>query len=144
VYFKDFPIEQIHPWAKAGGDSGAMPFSGRIRQPSGQFHDWIYEHQAEITPDNLKTKVLEFAQNRQRSGWDAVGTLYRQQGDRKRTWTPPSLKADRSRLTPPPLMFVNGRRLIGNYPWKNLQQLINGELNYQKTAQNAGREVLRA
>ena len=32
----------------------------------------------------------------------------------------------------------------GNYPWKNLQQLINGELNYQKTAQNAGEKVLRA
>ena len=31
---------------------------------------------------------------------------------------------------------MNGRRLIGNYPWQNLDQIINGELNYQKTAQN--------
>jgi len=37
-----------------------------------------------------------------------------------------------------PTMFVNGRRLVGNYPWQNLKQLIEGELNYQKTAQNAG------
>ena len=35
-------------------------------------------------------------------------------------------------------MFLNGRRLIGNYPWQNLEQMISGELNYQKTAQNAG------
>ncbi len=37
-----------------------------------------------------------------------------------------------------PTMFLNGRRLVGNYPWPNLEQIINGELNYQKTAQNAG------
>lgn len=37
-----------------------------------------------------------------------------------------------------PTIFVNGRRLVGNYPWPNLQQIIDGELNYQKTAQNAG------
>jgi len=37
-----------------------------------------------------------------------------------------------------PTVFLNGRRLVGNYPWPNLEQLINGELNYQKTAQNAG------
>jgi hypothetical protein len=30
-------------------------------------------------------------------------------------------------------MFLNGRRLVGNYPWPNLEQIINGELNYQKT-----------
>ena len=31
-------------------------------------------------------------------------------------------------------MFVNGRRLVGNYPWPNLEQIINEELNYQKTS----------
>ncbi len=35
-----------------------------------------------------------------------------------------------------PTLFLNGRRLVGNYPWQNLEQIINGELNYQKTAQN--------
>jgi protein-disulfide isomerase len=33
-----------------------------------------------------------------------------------------------------PTLFLNGRRLIGNYPWQNIDQIINGELNYQKTA----------
>jgi hypothetical protein len=35
-----------------------------------------------------------------------------------------------------PTLFLNGRRLVGNYPWQNIDQIINGELNYQKTAQN--------
>ena len=50
-----------------------------------------------------------------------------------------------------PTVFLNGRRLVGNYPWQNIEQIINGELNYQKTAQNtppkpaeAGRQVLRS
>ena len=43
-----------------------------------------------------------------------------------------------------PTLFVNGRRLIGNYPWQNIEQIINGELNYQKTrARCSGRKVLR-
>jgi hypothetical protein len=25
---------------------------------------------------------------------------------------------------------------VGNYPWQNIEQIINGELNYQKNAQN--------
>ncbi len=35
-----------------------------------------------------------------------------------------------------PTLFLNGRRLVGNYPWQNIDQIIDGELNYQKTAQN--------
>jgi hypothetical protein len=35
-----------------------------------------------------------------------------------------------------PTVFLNGRRLVGNYPWQNITQIINGELNYQKTAQS--------
>jgi len=35
-----------------------------------------------------------------------------------------------------PTLFVNGRRLVGNYPWQNIEQIINGEVNYQKAAQN--------
>jgi predicted DsbA family dithiol-disulfide isomerase len=35
-----------------------------------------------------------------------------------------------------PTVFINGRRLVGNYPWQNIEQIINGELNYQKTAQS--------
>ena len=36
-----------------------------------------------------------------------------------------------------PTLFLNGRRLVGNYPWANLEQIITGELNFQRSAQNA-------
>src|SRR5438132_49972 len=61
-YFKDFPLEQIHPWAKAGSIDGRCVFR---QSPAAfwKYHDWIYEHQGEITAENLKDKVLEWAKS---------------------------------------------------------------------------------
>lgn len=136
VYFKDFPIEQIHPWAKPAAMAGQCVFR---ENPTAfwQFHDWIYEHQSEITPDNLKAKVLEFAQTVK----DLDGMQLGHCMDSKATEADVDASIAQGRalkIDATPTMFLNGRRLIGNYPWQNLQQLISGELNYQKTAQNAG------
>jgi len=136
VYFKDFPIEQIHPWAKAAAMAGQCVFR---ENPAAfwQFHDWIYEHQGEVTPDNLKSKVLEFAQTVK----DLDGMQLGRCMDSKATEAEVDAELAQGRalkIDATPTMFLNGRRLIGNYPWQNLDQLIRGELNYQKTAQNAG------
>jgi len=29
------------------------------------YHDWVYEHQAEITKDNFRDKALEFAKGKE-------------------------------------------------------------------------------
>ena len=136
VYFKDFPIEQIHPWAKPAAMAGQCVFR---ENPAAfwQFHDWIYEHQSEITPDNLKAKVLEFAQTVK----DLDGMQLGRCIDSKATEADVDSSITQGKalkIDATPTMFLNGRRLIGNYPWQNLQQIIGGELNYQKTAQNAG------
>jgi protein-disulfide isomerase len=102
-----------------------------------QFHDWIYEHQAEITPDNLRMKVLEFASTVK----DLDGMQLGRCIDSKATEADVDSELAQGRalkIDATPTMFLNGRRLIGNYPWQNLDQLIRGELNYQKSAQNAG------
>jgi protein-disulfide isomerase len=136
LYFKDFPLEQIHPWAKAAAMAGQCVFR---ESPAAfwQFHDWIYEHQAEVTPDNLKSKVLEFASTVK----DLDGMQLGRCMDSKATEGDVDAELAQGRalkIDATPTMFLNGRRLIGNYPWQNLDQLIRGELNYQKTAQNAG------
>jgi protein-disulfide isomerase len=136
VYFKDFPLEQIHPWAKPAAIAGQCIFR---ENPAAfwQYHDWIYEHQSEITPDNLKAKVLEFAQTAK----DLDGMQLGRCIDSKATEADVNASIAQGKalkIDATPTMFVNGRRLIGNYPWQNLQQIINGELNYQKSAQNAG------
>jgi protein-disulfide isomerase len=136
TYFKDFPIEQLHPWAKTAAIAGRCVFR---ESPTAfwKYHDWMYEHQGEVTVENLKSKVLEFATGAQ----DLDGMQLGRCIDTKATEAEVDAsvaEAHALRIDATPTMFLNGRRLIGNYPWPNLEQLINGELNYQKTAQNAG------
>jgi hypothetical protein len=40
-----------------------------------------------------------------------------------------------------PTVFINGRRLVGNYPWPNLEQIINDELSYQKKAEKTAQNT---
>jgi protein-disulfide isomerase len=85
----------------------------------------------------LKAKVMEFAQTAK----DLDGMQLGRCIDSKATEADVDASIAQGHslnIDATPTIFVNGRRLVGNYPWVNLQQLINGELNYQKTAQNAG------
>ncbi|HUJ50513.1 MAG TPA: thioredoxin domain-containing protein, partial [Bryobacteraceae bacterium] len=60
VYFKDFPLTQIHPWAKQAAIAGRCVFR---QEPAAfwKYFDWIYDHQIEITFENLKSKATDFA-----------------------------------------------------------------------------------
>jgi protein-disulfide isomerase len=135
VVFKDFPLEAIHPWAKTAAIAGRCVFH---QSPAAfwKFHDWIYEHQTDITSENLKTQVLDFA----KSAADLDGLQLGRCIDTKATEGEIDASIAEARalhVDATPTVFLNGRRLIGNYPWQNLDQIINGELNYQKSAQNA-------
>ena len=135
VYFKDFPLEQIHPWAKAASIAGRCIYR---QSPAAfwKYHDWIYDHQAEINPDNLKTQVMDFAKTAQ----DVDGLQLGRCIDTKATEgeVDASLAEGRAlHVDATPTVFLNGRRLVGNYPWQNIEQIVNGELNFQKSSQNA-------
>jgi protein-disulfide isomerase len=134
VYFKDFPLEAIHPWAKAASIAGRCIYH---QSPTAfwKYHDWIYDHQGEINFDNLKTQVMDFAKTAQ----DVDGLQLGRCIDTKAT----EAEVDASiadghalHVDATPTLFLNGRRLVGNYPWQNIDQIINGEINYQKSAQN--------
>lgn len=137
VYFKDFPLEQIHPWAKAAAIAGRCVFR---QNPAAfwDYHDWIFEHQSEINPENLKAKVLEFAKGKE------VDTL---QLGRCMDTRATEAEVDKSiaegralNVASTPTLFVNGRRLVGQTPWPNLRQIVDYEIEYQKTAKNAGED----
>ncbi len=136
VYFKDFPLEQIHPWAKTAAIAGRCVFR---QSPTAfwKYFDWIYDHQEQITPDNLKSQVMDFAKTSQDIDGIELGRCI----DTKATEPEVDASIAQARslhVDATPTVFLNGRRLVGNYPWPNVEQLINGELNYQKSAQNAG------
>jgi protein-disulfide isomerase len=137
VYFKDLPLDQIHPWAKPAAIAGRCVFK---QNPAAfwDFHDWAYEHQAEITKDNFRDKALEFAK-----GKEIDALQFGRCMDTKAT----EAEVDKSvaearelKVMSTPTLFVNGRRLPAQVAWPDLRQIIDQEIEYQKTAKNAGED----
>ena len=129
LYFRDYPLEQIHPWAKPASIAGRCVFRAK---PAAfwEFHDWIFEKQAEINPETLKPKVMEFVKSK---GLDAIqiGACI----DSKATEADinKSLAEGRAlKVEATPTMFVNGRKIPGNIPWANLKMVIDWDLDYSK------------
>jgi protein-disulfide isomerase len=136
LYFKTFPLESLHPWAKAA----AIASKCVAKQNADTFwtyHDWIFEHQAEITPETLKDKVLGWAN-------DVKGIDSLQLGrcmDTKATEA--EVNADQAEgakleINGTPTLFINGRRIAQSIDWNNLKNIIDYEIGYQKTAHDAG------
>jgi len=135
VVFKDFPLDQIHPWAKNAAIDGRCIFQQSL-PGFWKFHDWIYEHQTDITYENLKTQVLDFAKTLPDLDSIQLGHCI----DTKATAAEVDASMAEARslhVDATPTVFLNGRRLVGNYPWQNLAQIISGELNFEKSAQTA-------
>jgi protein-disulfide isomerase len=135
VFFKDFPLEQIHPWAKAAAIAGRCIYH-ESSTSFWKYHDWIYDHQVEINPENLKTQIMDFAKTAPDLDSIQLGRCI----DTKATESEVDASMAEARalhVDATPTIFLNGRRLVGNYPWPNIDQIITGELDYQKTAHDA-------
>jgi protein-disulfide isomerase len=138
LYFKEYPLESIHPWSKPAAMAGRCVF--RQQQPKfWDFHDWIFAHQTEITPENLKSKVMEWAKEQK----DIDSLQLNQCIDTKAT------EADIDRniadgkavgVDSTPTLFINGRKIAAALDWPNLRAIIDYEIEYQKTAKNAGED----
>ena len=126
VVFKDFPLESIHPWARAAAIAARCVFH---QNPDAfwKIYDWFYDTQEEISPDTLTSKVTEWAG---KNGIDSV-----QLGrciDTKATDAEVARNladAHALNLKGTPTLFINGRRSSG-VEWQTLQQLIEIELNH--------------
>jgi protein-disulfide isomerase len=137
LYFKDFPIEQLHPWAKTASIAGRCIFN---QQPAmfWDYHDWIFENQAAISVENLKSKVLEFATQKELDSLQVSRCI-----DTRATEAEVNRNLAEGRalqVNSTPTLFVNGRRLVGQVVWANLKNVIDYEIEYQKTAKNAGED----
>ncbi len=126
VYFKNFPLESVHPWARAAAITGRCVL--QQGQPAfWKFYDWIYENQDQITGDNLNAKVLAWA------GDNALDTLKLGQCVDTKATEP---EVNRSiaeghalGIQGTPTLFINGRK-IGGLMWPDLQLVINKELEF--------------
>jgi protein-disulfide isomerase len=136
LYFKDYPLEGLHPWAKAAAMAGRCVFQ---QKPDAfwEYHDWVYAHQEAITPENLKDQVLGWAKDSK--DLDAVKLGACITGKTTQAEVEKEIEEARALdVAGTPTMFINGRRIPQTIEWPNLKTIIDTEIEYQKTAKNAG------
>lgn len=130
LVFKDFPIEQIHPWARTAALAGRCAYQ---QNPKAFwiFYDDLYSDQDLISAENVWTRVVDYA-----------GQAGLDQGTFKACLASPAVNAavDASltngrllEVNSTPTLFINGRRLIGADA-KLIEQYIQYELAQKKAA----------
>ena len=135
VYFKDFPLEQIHNWAKPAAIAGRCVY----RQDTAKFwdyHDWIFANQELTTAENLRTRLEGFGVDKKLDVPDLLKCFDTKatEAEVTRNWA----EGRALEVNSTPTIFVNGRRLSGSVSWDQLKQIVEFEIEYQKTAKNAG------
>jgi protein-disulfide isomerase len=126
LYFKDFPLESIHPWARAAAIAGRCVYH-QDAKAFWDFYDWIYENQQEIEPDNLNSKILAWAGQ---NGLDARRLGGCIETEASEPEVDRSLAEGRSLgVRGTPTLFINGRK-IGGLAWPDLELVIRKELEY--------------
>ena len=135
VVFKDYPLEQIHPWARTAALAGRCAYQ---QNPKAfwKMYDLIYDNQDIISAENAWSKMTDFASQSELNA-DSL----------KACMASPEAGAavDASRANgvllevgSTPTIFVNGRRLVGADPHL-LEQYIKYELDQHKTQKVASK-----
>ncbi|HEY6264580.1 MAG TPA: thioredoxin domain-containing protein [Candidatus Acidoferrum sp.] len=136
VVFKDFPIEQIHPWARTAAIAGRCAYQ---QDPKAfwKMYDLIYDNQEVISAANAWTKVSDYAAQ---SGLNAetfkACMASPEAADAVNTSRANGVQVE---VNSTPTIFVNGRRIVGADPHL-LEQYINYELAQQKTGKPADKK----
>jgi protein-disulfide isomerase len=126
VYFNDFPLQSIHPWAMKAS------VYGRCAYRQGQdvfwsYHDWVYENQKDVTLENLDAKVQEFAKAKNADGAKLAQCV---------TDKTAIAEVDKNiamghslSVSATPTLFINGRKIEGAMDWSVLSQLLQIEID---------------
>ena len=136
LYFKDFPIESLHPWAKAAATAGRCVFA-QSNDAFWAYHDWMFAHQESFTPPTLKQQILDWAKEQKGLDTTKLGTCIESKATEAEVDA--EMKEGRAlEINGTPTMFINGRRIPQVIDWPSLKNIIDTEIEYQKVAKNAG------
>jgi len=131
VIFKDFPIEQLHPWARTAALAGRCAYE---QDPKAfwKMYDFIYDGQDLISAENAWSKMNDFADQ---SGLDA-GTFKSCLASPEAAAAVDASRANGQELevSSTPTIFINGRRIVGVDPHL-IEQYIQYELAHGKSTE---------
>lgn len=125
LVFQHFPLESLHPWAFRAS-SYADCIARSDADAFWRFLQTVYEHQAEITPENSEAKFQEYVTavglkaGEMRNCANALET-----GERVRQ----SFALGRELgVSATPTVFVNGRKVpLGGFPYEKLKAIVEFE-----------------
>ena len=124
LIFKDFPIDQIHPWARTGALAGRCTYQ-QNPQAFWKMYDLIYDNQDLVSAANAYDKMVEFAGQAGLNTDTFKSCLSSPQAAAEVNASLENGKLLNVRSTP--TVFVNGRPLNGADPHA-LQQYLDFEV----------------
>ncbi|MEA2661019.1 MAG: hypothetical protein QOH08_591, partial [Chloroflexota bacterium] len=113
--FRHFPITTIHPFAEIAAE--AAEAAGAQRK-FWAMHDWIYEHQATLAPDDLLAAAAALGLEVERFASDVNAHRHEQK------IRDDFMSGVRSGVNGTPTFFVNGVRHDGGYDLESLLEAI--------------------
>lgn len=130
VVFEDFPLDALHPWARAAAEASHC-IGDQKPDTFWTYHDWIFAHATEIKSDNLKEKILSWAKE-QSLDTEKLQSCMDSHADaalvKQSEAAGKALGVEQT-----PTSFANGRPVPGALPWANLQSVIELELKRPNT-----------
>jgi protein-disulfide isomerase len=124
IVFKDYPLESIHPWARAASIAARCVFR-QNPQAFWKFYDWDYQNQDDATVENFKSRVLAWAAGNGLASAQLESCIDSKATDGEIDRNINEGKAAGVRGTP--TLFVNGIKSASNQI-PALQQMIEKEL----------------
>ena len=128
LVFMDFPLEQIHPWARTAALAGRCAYA---QNPKAfwTMYDLIYDHQDLIAAGNAYEKVTDYASQ---AGLNAETFKSCLAGPEAAAAVDASVANGRElEVGSTPTVFVNGRRIVGADA-RTLENYIKYELAHLK------------
>jgi len=124
IVFKDFPLEQLHPWARTAAIAGRCAYQQKP-EAFWKMYDLIYDNQEIISAENAWAKMADYAVQ---AGLDAASfKSCLASPDAAAAVNASHANGQKLEINSTPTVFVNGRRMVGADPHL-LEQYINYEL----------------
>ncbi len=121
VVFHHLPLS-VHAWARTAAE-GAACAQLQSADAFWAVHDQIFQHQQEITPDNVKQKLREYAQNAKSLDMKLFQNCLDNEMSLGLVFRDMNL-ASANNVEGTPTLFVNGHRIAGLKDVKQFEQLI--------------------
>ena len=134
-YFLDFPLEAVHPWAKTAAIAGRCVYRQNA-DAFWEYHDWIFEQQEQITPENIRERVLDWAKSAKVDAAQLTSCIDTRATEPEVAQSIAMGQALEVGSTP--TLYINGRPLSGAIPWADLKRVVDYEVGYQAVEKNAG------